>query len=63
MTKNGNPLVLHAGQAFGQPSSFWAEAYGIMPAIYFLSHASIYTNTTQKLGFDPYLDNESVITQ
>eukprot|EP00957_Ditylum_brightwellii_P146096 11123963-Ditylum_brightwellii.AAC.1 len=62
MSKNGDPLVLHADPAFGQPFSFQTEAYGIMSAICFLSRASIYTNTTQRLGFDLDLDNESVIT-
>eukprot|EP00957_Ditylum_brightwellii_P049968 3787669-Ditylum_brightwellii.AAC.1 len=62
-TKTGDLLAIHTGPVFGQSSSFCLEAYGVLLVMCFLFWAAQYTNTTAKLSFKLYLDNESVITR
>eukprot|EP00957_Ditylum_brightwellii_P058213 4414464-Ditylum_brightwellii.AAC.1 len=56
-------LVQHAGPAFGQASSFWSKAYGILSVILLLHCAKEYAQYKEQAGFKLYLDNESVVTR
>eukprot|EP00957_Ditylum_brightwellii_P205964 15346168-Ditylum_brightwellii.AAC.1 len=57
----GISIAIHAGLAFGQLSSFQAEAYEELSVMCFLLRAAEYTKTNRKLSFRVYSDNEGVI--